>query len=393
MGGDVIIRRGTDADGDGIVELNARWNGADAGAEVAGTLAAPEIGPAAYAVAVDGSRVVSAVGLLSVRLELAGRSVPVGQPEFVATDPDYRGRGLVRRLFRVVEQWSDERGDLVQVVAGIPFFYRQLGYQYAIRGARRCILPTDAAVPVAEGWTVRPATAADLAEVRAVQAATQRASALQLRFTDEIWPILLGLPHAPVVVAERDGRIGGTARVALRDGRVRLLAAAATDAGAARALVHHGRLVHPGAGTVVPDRNGSALSELLATVGYPTRERPWLYVRVADPVALLDHLRPVLTERLAGSAFADTRSMELSLYRSRIGLDVVDGSCTSVWGDDGVQAERDDVAALPPDLFAELVFGPHGAAGLEEHADVDYGPHRRLMHVLFPPLTTDVQLW
>ena len=102
---------------------------------------------------------------------------------------------------------------------------------------------------------------------------------------------------------------------------------------------------------------------MLATVSYPTPDRPWLYVRVADPVALLDHLRPVLSRRLAGSSFADARSMELSLYRSRVGLELVDGACTAVWGEDGVQEERDDVAAVPPDLFAELVFGPTGPPG------------------------------
>ncbi|HEU4841058.1 MAG TPA: GNAT family N-acetyltransferase [Ilumatobacteraceae bacterium] len=394
MDDEVTVRRATPEDADAIVELNARWNGADAGVEVAATLAAPEIGTRAYAVGVDGSRVVSTIGLLSARFDVAGVSVPVGQPEFVATDPAARGRGLVRRQFALVEQWSGGRGDLVQIVAGIRFFYRQLGYQYAVRGAPSRFLPADAPVPPAEGWEVRRATTADLADVRALQADVQRASALQVCFTGEIWPILLDLPHAPVVVAERDGRVGATARVALRNGRVHLVHAAAASAGAARALVHHGRQVHPGAPTVVPARRGSAFSAVLSAASYPMPRRPWLYVRVADPVALLGHLRPVLTRRLAASPHAaDTGQVILSLYRSRVGLELAGGSCDAVWGDGGVADDGDDVASVPPDLFAELVFGPRGAAGLEGHPDVDYGPHRDLMHVLFPPLTSDVLVW
>ena len=132
---------------------------------------------------------------------------------------------------------------------------------------------------------------------------------------------------------------------------------------------------------------------MLSAASYPLPGRPWLYVRVADPVALLDHLRPVLSRRLAASPYTDTASVVLSLYRSRVGLELAGGSCNAVWGEDGVADDSDDVASVPPDLFAELVFGPRGAAGLEGHPDVDYGPHRDLMHVLFPPLTTDVLVW
>ena len=240
---------------------------------------------------------------------------------------------------------------------------------------------------------MRRATIADLADVRALQADVQGASALQVCFTDEIWPILLDLPHVPVVVAQRDGRVGATARVALRDGRVHLVHAAAASAGAAGALVHYGRQLHPGAPTVVPARRGSAFSAVLSAASYPMPRRPWLYVRVGDPVALLDHLRPVLSRRLAASPQADTGQVILSLYRSRVGLELAGGSCHAVWGEGGVAQDVDDVASVPPDLFAELVFGPGGAAGLEGHPDVDYGPHRDLMHVLFPPLTSDVLVW
>ena len=42
----------------------------------------------------------------------------------------FRGRGLVRSLFAVHHQRAAEAGELLQVIGGIPYFYRKLGYGY-----------------------------------------------------------------------------------------------------------------------------------------------------------------------------------------------------------------------------------------------------------------------
>ncbi|KAI1291570.1 hypothetical protein EDD11_008847 [Mortierella claussenii] len=56
-----------------------------------------------------------------------------GVPEIVATHPNYRSKGLMRRLFLdLVHPASGLRGDVIQVIAGIPHFYRQFGYEYAL---------------------------------------------------------------------------------------------------------------------------------------------------------------------------------------------------------------------------------------------------------------------
>ncbi|GJJ76248.1 hypothetical protein EMPS_08607 [Entomortierella parvispora] len=56
-----------------------------------------------------------------------------GISEIVATHPDYRSKGLIRHLYlNLLHPASDLRGDVVQFVAGIPHFYRQFGYEYAI---------------------------------------------------------------------------------------------------------------------------------------------------------------------------------------------------------------------------------------------------------------------
>ncbi|KAG0048423.1 hypothetical protein BGZ83_006607 [Gryganskiella cystojenkinii] len=56
-----------------------------------------------------------------------------GMPEFVATDPTYRNRGLIRKLLlEMVHPESEARGDVLQVIPGILNFYRQFGYEYGL---------------------------------------------------------------------------------------------------------------------------------------------------------------------------------------------------------------------------------------------------------------------
>ncbi|GJJ71113.1 hypothetical protein EMPS_03463 [Entomortierella parvispora] len=80
-------------------------------------------------------------------------SVPIqfGKPEVFGTHPDYRNRGLIRRLLlEMIHPASDERGDLIQFIYGIPYFYLQFGYSYALRtGPKRTKIPSIDHIPKA----------------------------------------------------------------------------------------------------------------------------------------------------------------------------------------------------------------------------------------------------
>jgi hypothetical protein len=94
----------------------------------------PAFGPQDFTLVVEKSsgRIVSAMGLISQTWSYAGIPFAVGRPELVGTDPDYRGQGLVRAQFGALHQICRERGQQMQVITGIPFFYRQFGYELGI---------------------------------------------------------------------------------------------------------------------------------------------------------------------------------------------------------------------------------------------------------------------
>ena len=76
--------------------------------------------------------IVSSTNLIPQTWSYAGIEFGVGRPELVGTHPDYRRRGLVRAQFEVLHQWSAERGHSVQAITGIPWYYRQFGYDMAL---------------------------------------------------------------------------------------------------------------------------------------------------------------------------------------------------------------------------------------------------------------------
>ena len=81
---------------------------------------------------VDGDRVVSTATLLDETVRVGDVVLPAGQVELVATHTGYEGRGLVRALMGWAHDRSRDRGHLLQVMIGIPYFYRLFGYEYAI---------------------------------------------------------------------------------------------------------------------------------------------------------------------------------------------------------------------------------------------------------------------
>ena len=111
-------------------------------------------------------KIVSVTNLIDQVWSYGGIPFGVGRPESVGTSPEYRNRGLVRAQFDVLHQWSAERGHLVQGITGIPYYYRQFGYEMAmdLSGGRigypQTIPPLKAGE--VEAYRFRPVTETDL---------------------------------------------------------------------------------------------------------------------------------------------------------------------------------------------------------------------------------------
>src|SRR5215216_5326473 len=112
--------------------------------------------------------IVSSTCLIGQKFSYEGEEFDAGLPELVGTHPDYRRRGLVREQFEVLHRLSGERGHLMQAIAGIPFYYRQFGYEMAVymgEGRRIYLQDVPGKADKAQGahrsYRLRPAAASD----------------------------------------------------------------------------------------------------------------------------------------------------------------------------------------------------------------------------------------
>jgi len=366
----------------------------------------PLIGPEDFVYVEDTATgaIVSSACLLRQRWEYEGLPFAVGRPEYVATDVTYRNRGLIRALFAALHARSAARGALAQGITGIPYFYRQFGYEYALEleGGRALLPATLPALPAGESepYALRDATAADLPLITALYDRERAGYAVSATVPDEYWRYVLRPFRTPEypggefdhkwwlrVIVDRAGAACGYVRtgttlwddtlyvwdLVVREGVPLRVAALAT----LRALVATGPdLIRA---TEAIGQKEVRFAKIMLNFGgehplyvalgegiAPLVSPPYAwYVRVPDLSAFLTLIAPALERRLAGSPMAAwSGDVRLDFYRGGLRLTFEAGRLVAVapwqrpiWG------ERQH-ASFPPLVFLQLLFGYRNLAAL-----------------------------
>lgn len=350
----------------------------------------PDAGWETCAVVVDGDRVVSTATLLDETVRVGGVVLPAGQVELVATDEEYEGRGLVRALMGWAHDLSAARGHVLQVMIGIPYFYRLFGYEYAIDipRARTSTTPPE---PVADPG-LRHATPHDLPALAALQDAAQAGFDVAVPHPAARRRWLLAHDTSTTWVLERDGAVVGTARTGLPDDDVLVAEAAAADDDAADRLLAGLVAALPGAALQVVHRAGTVTGDRWdARLDAPSDDAEQYYVRIDRPELVLDALRPVLSARLAGVT-PERDAVVVSTFGRHYRMPLVDGALGPV--EVGGRMQSPGVVGgvgVAPDQLGALLLGPLGLAGLSRRRpDVYATRERAVAEALFPPMTADL---
>ena len=288
---DLELRVAGEDDVDQIVDLVVARGDPSDGVDF--RLMVDDAGVGGVAVVVDGDRVVSTATLLDESLVVrhAGGQLELaaGQVEFVATASEYEGRGLVRALMAWAHERSAAQGHDLQVMIGIPYFYRLFGYEYAVDIPPACRVRE---LPAAtDDVVVRRAVAPDVSGLDRLQDTAQSTVDVAMPRSTAEWRWLLGADSSTTWVAERNGSMVATCRASGDDDGVLLTEVAAVDRPAADAL-----LAHVGAVAVAAR---PFVAELLADLLEPSDGiAEQYYVRLPDPAAALERWRPVFSARL-----------------------------------------------------------------------------------------------
>ncbi len=429
---ELLLRWATPADTEELVEFNFRLhNDSPAGRpelwlkdwtrELMGNNH-PTTGPGDFAVIVDQTqncKIVSASVLISQTWSYDGLPFACGRPELIATDEAYRRRGLVRAQFEALHARSSARDELVQAITGIPWYYRQFGYEMTLDlGGSRAIALSNIADHTGardEAFRLRPADTHDLPDLARLYEIHCGPSLIHCERDEAAWRYELNnaqTTETPLrnreMIETLDGEVAGYAEIICfpRTDRVRELAVyenfSLRDVSIFIARALKGRLQRQNPEdeqraaeiTFALGRSHPAYDALATELGNPQSPYAW-YIRVENIPKFLAHIRTVLEKRLQKSAKAGfSGSLRLNFYRQQYALTFQDGKLELI---DSYHPEQflDGDAYFPGMSFLQLLFGYRAMDELK-YAYADCFTNKPeiedLLKVLFPKQPSHVSM-
>jgi hypothetical protein len=319
----------------------------------------------------------------------------------VGTREDFRRRGLIRALDRRFKELLTEGNFDLSHIQGIPYFYRQLGYEYAIplgAGGGWRIEPyqipdTGDSAP----YSFRPATVNDISVLMGMYETATRDLDISTTRDADTWRYLL--QHATGTATEGDtwivldgsGEPVGYWRIELG------------GFGKGLNIYEASYLDHPALLAVLVQckKLAAERSKPYIRLNLPANHplartaRAWgaadlgyyaWQIHLPDIVRLLRKLAPVLERRIAGSAFTGlTQTVCLNLYREAFDLRFDAGKLVDV-----TRAGFRDGGDInvPPFAFTPLVLGYRSREELAAmYPDVSiWGQSQYLTDTLFPKM-------
>ena len=337
----------------------------------------------------------------------------VGRPELISTDKAYRRRGLVRKQMEVAHAQSAQLGHMVQAIMGIPWFYRQFGYEMTINlGGGRYYFwarPRNDKPLEKEIYEIRPATAADIPLLKELYKIHGSKGLINRQRTDAVWryeletanPESIAYLNAQII-SDQNGRDvayvtfqreGERSTFYVREVGIlpghswRSVGLFITRELKRRADVLNKEREKPITSVLfIFDDNHPLVAALDGQLEKRHNPYAW-YIRVPDLHGFIRHITPVLERRLAESVVAGhSGSLRLNFATDTLKLTFEDGLITEIGRYEPEEVE--DADALFPGLtFLQLLFGYRNLEELDLAMADCYARNveaRVLLNALFP---------
>ena len=431
LGNGLVLRRASVEDAEGLADINGRMH-SDEGPDKPDVRIAswvrdlaskphPTFHAGDFTVVEETAtgRIVSTLCLIPQTWTFDGIEFGVGRPELVCTLSEFRRRGLVRVQMEEVHKWSDERGDLVQVITGIPNYYRQFGYNMALNLVGRRF-GYEAHLPKlkedeTEPFVIRPAQKKDSDFILRLYAETQKRYAISCKRTREIIQYELGGQSddsinkvETLIIEDKNGNAIGYLqhpKILWADGLYAIMFELVNGASWLDVSPCVARYLWAKGGEYAARDSISRFSWGLNLGDHhpayeamddrlPAQRKPYaFYVRVPDLPAFLNRVKPALEKRLAESVAAGyTGELRINFYTSAVRMAFEGGKITAVEAYKPAPEINSD-ASFPDLTFLHLLFG-HRSLDELRHAFTDCywenNTGRVLLNALFPKRLSDV---
>lgn len=321
-----------------------------------------------------GEKAVAGLLLIPQVWKIGGVEMKVAEMGCVGTDPLHRRKGVQWILNDEFDKYAIEQSYDLCVLAGIPYFYRQLGYQYAVELDYSTEIEL-AKIPEKEsGIRVEKFTEDHVDKADRLLRKAQEGYLVHSVRTEEVWEMQQetgtygGEPFQAVSLLLGDKFVGYYRYVVDKEKGIFYIKELGIDEN-----VSVGDL----AGVIKGHASGMGLTVL--KTGLPHQDevnrylisrgaktnRPYAWqVKVLDLTRFLTKLRPVLESRIEDSEFKDvSKDLTLNFWRFAVSMKIVGGKIVSI---EKVHGEKDRTIGMNPYAFIKLALGYKSRSELEE---------------------------
>ena len=354
----------------------------------------PEMNKEHFFVVKHGNRAVAGLLLVPQVWRLGEIELKVAEMGCVGTDPEHRRKGVQWILNNEFDKYARENGFDLCALAGIPYFYRQFGYQYAVELDYSTELKVEDLPEMDTGIMVEKFEETHIDKADEILRKTQERYLVRSVRTKGIWRMQLttgtyGGELYEANVFTRGGEIAGYFRYVVDDEKktinIRELG------------ISENVSVEEIAATIRKQASEKGLTELktglshldefsryLISRGAKTN-RPYAWqVKIIDLPSFISKIKPVLEQRIENSEYTGlSKDITINFWKYAVKMKIEEGKIVSI---ERAFGEKDRTIGFNPYAFMKLALGYKSRMELEKmYPDFRVrGNLEGLIDVMFP---------
>ncbi len=341
-------------------------------------------------------RIVAGINLIPLEWSLGGISLKVAELGCVATLSEYRRNGLQRKLMEEYHKRVLKQGYDLSAIEGIPFYYRQFGYEYALPLDEETKLTINKIPDYKVNHVIRPFRTTDIPDAMRILTISQQKYYVHTVRSKGIWEMtqrtgmIAEYEFEGYVVEEKEKPVAYF-RISVNAENRELFLREITDVdqyvaqSVLKFLKDLGRQRELETLVATISHHEPFTEHMIAVGGESAPPYAW-QIRVTDYASLFQKLKPLFEKRLATSTYCHlTEKLNFNFYSYTVQVTFKNGTIKDV---ECLKNCEDRTIRFNPFVFTQLLLGYRSREELQKiYPDFLVRPsHRHLIDILFPKL-------
>ncbi|HVO37057.1 MAG TPA: GNAT family N-acetyltransferase [Candidatus Acidoferrum sp.] len=342
-------------------------------------------------------KMIACLNIIPSEWSVGGIPLKVAELACVATLPEYRHQGLQRILMSKYDEQIAEQGYDLSAIEGIPYYYRQFGYEYALPLGESTKIQLAKIPDYKFAHVIRPFTSNDIARAMQLFTEAQKEFYVHSLRDEEIWKMqqetgMVSEYKFEAYAVEENGEMTAYFRLNANPESKELLLREITNVNEPTAqsiLVFLKNLgIQRGLETLVATiSHHEPFIECLVATGLAEQDPPYAWqIRIIDYAWVLMKMKPLFEKRLASSAYGHlTEKLNFNFYCYTVQVTIENGEIMDI---ERLETCEDRKIRFNPLVFVQLLLGYRSLKELQTvYPDFLVQPtYENLIDILFPKL-------